>query len=382
MNNYFFSKSKINLVLLLGLSLNFIGCERPKMQGMEKPPEGNVSISTTIVKEGNFSAIFEATGQTQAFSTVQVYARVSGYLQKRFYSEGSYIKEGQVLFTIDPTDLQNALENAQASYEVANANFLNAQTTYNRIKPLVEANAASNQDLDNAMAQLRVTTASLKGAKSTVNQAKVNLSYTTIKAQVGGFVDKSRIDVGTFVTAGQNGFLTTIYQSDPIYVTFSLNENQRLAQEKAIKSGKLILPKNGVYDIELVLGDGTTINRKGKIDFISPFVDSSTGNITYRAVIENDDHVLLPGQFVRVKIKGMTWQNVLYLPQKAILTSDRGKFIFIVDNNQTVRIAPVFPTVWLGDNVIIENGLKNGDLVAIDNLVKLRPNSQIILKAK
>ncbi|MDP1785142.1 MAG: efflux RND transporter periplasmic adaptor subunit, partial [Sulfuricurvum sp.] len=204
----------LSSVLLLALC----GCERPKAAGMEKPPEGPVPVTTTEVKIGDFPAVLEATGQTQAFNTVQVYARINGYLQKRAYIEGSQVSKGQTLFTIDPSDLKNALESAKASYELAIANHTNAKAVLNRMKPLAEANAASRQELDTATANERNTAAAVMGAKASLEQAKLNLSYTTIKAPISGFVDKSKIDVGTYVAAGANGLLTTVYQSDPMYV--------------------------------------------------------------------------------------------------------------------------------------------------------------------
>jgi membrane fusion protein (multidrug efflux system) len=220
-------------VLLLALS----GCERPKAAGMEKPPEGPVPVTVTEVKSGNFPAVLEATGQTQAFYTVQVFARVNGYLQKRAYTEGQFVNKGDTLFIIDPSDLKNSLESAKAAYELALANHTNAQAVLNRIKPLAQANAASQQDLDNATASERNSAAALMGAKASLEQAKLNLSYTTVKAPISGFVDKSKIDIGTYVTAGANGLLTTVYQNDPIYVNFTFSENQRIARQNAIASG-------------------------------------------------------------------------------------------------------------------------------------------------
>ena len=310
----------LSSVLLLAMS----GCERPKAQGMEPPPPGPVPVSVAEVQSGNFPAVLTATGQTQAFYTVQVYARVSGYLLKRSYTEGDKVAKGETLFELDPSDYKNALESAKAAYELASANHTNAQAILNRIKPLAQANAASQQDLDTATANERNTNAALMSAKASLEQAKLNLSYTTIKAPISGFADKSKIDPGTFIAAGANGLLTTIYQSDPIYVNFTFSENERIAHQNAIASGKLIAPKDGKYDVELTLGDGSVLTKKGKINFIAPFIDSTTGTITYRAIIDNADHSLLPGQFVHVKVKGMEWKDVLYVPQKTVMTGDKG----------------------------------------------------------
>lgn len=373
-----FTTIAFSSVLMLTLS----GCERPKAAGMEKPAEGPVPVSVTPVQSGNFPALLEATGQTMAFNTVQVYARVNGYLQKKVYIEGQKVNKGEVLFLIDPSDLKNALESAKASYELASANHTNALAVLNRMKPLVQANAASAQDLDTATANERNTAAALSGAKASLEQAKLNLSYTTIKAPMSGYVDKSKMDVGTYIAAGANGLLTTMYQSDPMYVNFTFSENQKIARQNALSSGKLVAPKDGQYEVELTLGDGTVVNKKGRINFIAPFIDPSTGTISYRAIIDNSDNLLLPGQFVHVNVKGMEWKNALYVPQKTLMTGEKGKFVYRIEANNTVSVKPVVATQWIGDNVMIEHGVEMGEKIAADGLAKLHPGSQIIVNEK
>ncbi|HEX5330000.1 efflux RND transporter periplasmic adaptor subunit [Sulfuricurvum sp.] len=366
------------ITLSTALILAISGCERPKAAGMQKPPEGPVPVTTTEVKMGDFPAILQATGQTQAYNTVQIYARVNGYLQHRSYTEGSFVNKGDTLFVIDPSDLKNSLESAKAAYDLASANYTNAKAVLERIKPLAQANAASQQELDTATANERNSAAALSAAKASLNQSKLNLSYTAIKAPMSGFVDKSKIDVGTYVAAGANGLLTTVYQTDPMYVNFTFSENQKLARQNAIASGKLTAPKDGKYEIELTLSDGTTLARKGSINFIAPFVDSTTGNITYRAEIDNSDHKLLPGQFVQVKVKGMEWKNALYVPQKTLLTGEKGKFVYGIEANKTVSPKPVVVGEWVGENILIESGVKAGDKIAADSLPKLKPGAEII----
>lgn len=372
----------ISVTLSTALIIAISGCERPKAAGMEKPPEGPVPVTVTEVKTGNFPAVLEATGQTQAYNTVQIYARVNGYLSKRHYSEGSFVTKGSTLFTIDPSDLKNSLATAQAAYDLASANYTNAKAVLNRVKPLAQANAASQQELDSATAAERNGAAALAGAKATLEQAKLNLSYTTIKAPMSGYVDQSKVDVGTYVVAGANGLLTTMYQNDPIYVNFTFSENERIARQNAIASGKLVTPKDGKYDIELVLADGSTLSRKGSIDFIAPFVDSTTGNITYRAVLDNSDHKLLPGQFVKVRVKGMEWKNTQYLPQKTVLSGDKGRFVYVVEANNTVSPRPVTVGAWVGENIVIEGGLTGDEKIAADALPKLKPGAPVIVNGQ
>jgi membrane fusion protein (multidrug efflux system) len=366
------------IALSSALIIAMSGCERPKAAGMEKPPEGPVPVTTTEVKTGNFPAVLQATGQTQAFNTVQIFARVNGYLQKRAYTEGSAVKKGDTLFIIDPSDLKNSLESSKAAYDLASANYTNAKAVLNRIKPLADANAASQQDLDSATANERNSAAAVSAAKASLEQAKLNLSYTTVTAPMSGFVDKSKIDVGTYVSAGANGLLTTVYQTDPMYINFTFSENEKMARQNAIAAGKLTAPKDGKYEIELTLSDGTTLACKGSINFIAPFVDSTTGNVTYRAVIDNSDHKLLPGQFVQVKVKGMEWKNALYVPQKTLLTGPKGKFVYAIEANNTVNPKPVVAGEWVGENILIESGVAAGDKIAADGLPKLKPGAEVI----
>jgi membrane fusion protein (multidrug efflux system) len=366
------------LTLSVAAILVIGGCERPKAAGMEKKPEGPVPVTTTTVQTGSFPAILEATGQTEAYNTVQIYARVNGYLAKRHYAEGAFVAKGSPLFTIDPSDLKNSLAQAKAAYDLAVANHTNAKTVLARITPLAAANAASAQELDTATANERNTAAAVSAAKASLEQAKLNLSYTTITAPLSGFVDKSKVDVGTYIAAGANGLLTTMYQNHPIYVNFTFSENEKLSRQNAIASGKLVAPKDDKYEVELTLSDGSTLTRKGKIDFISPFVDPTTGSVMYRAVLDNSDSKLLPGQFVKVRVKGMEWKDAAYLPQKTVLTGDKGKFVYVVEANNTVTPRPVTVGAWVGENILIQDGLTGNETIAADALPKLKPGAQVI----
>lgn len=367
---YIFVAASLAAVLLSG-------CERPKAPGMEPPPPGPVSANVEEIKSSNLPASLEATGQTQAFNTAQIYSRVNGYLQKRHYTEGGKVSAGDILFTIDPTDYKNALESAKASFMQAEAAHTNAKATLARVKPLAEANAASKQELDNALAAERNTAAAVAGAKAALSQAEQNLEYTKIKSPVSGYADKAKIDNGTFISAGVNGLLTTVYQTDPMYVNFSFSENQRLAYQNALSSGKLILPKDGKYEVELTLGDGSVLNKTGEISFTAPFFDAATGTMSYRATFKNSDAKLSPGQFVRVKVKGLEWKDAVAVSQKAILTGEKGRFVYVYEKNQTASIRPVQIGDWSGSKVVVTSGLAAGEKVVTDSLTKIKPGAQI-----
>lgn len=347
------------------------------MDGMNQAAQGPVPVSVEEVKTADLPATLEATGQTQAFNTVQIYSRVAGYLQKRNYAEGSRVSEGDTLFTIDPSDLINSRDSARAILMQAEASHENAKAILARVKPLAEANAASKQELDTATANERSTAASVASAKASLSQAELNLSYTKIKAPVSGFVDRAKVDLGTYITPGSNGQLTTVYQTDPMYVNFSFSENQRLFFQNAIASGKLVVPKDGKYEVELTLGDKSVLKKSGNINFTAPFFDTATGTMSYRAVFKNEDSKLAPGQFVRVKVKGMQWKDSVFVSQAAVLTGDKGKFVFVQEKNNTVSARPVQVGEWIGKNVVVTSGLNAGEKIAVDGLAKLKPGASV-----
>lgn len=370
-------KTAYTIAIALSAALLISGCERPKM-GAQQGPQGPIPVNAIEVKTGDLPSVIEVTGQIQASNTVQVYSRVAGYLQKRNYVEGSKVHEGDTLFTIDPSDLTNTRNNAKAALMQAEAAHDNAKATLARIKPLAEVNAVSKQDLDSAIANEKSTAASVEAAKASLAQAELNLSYTKVKAPVNGYADKTKIDLGTYITVGGNNLLTTVYQTDPIYVSFSISENQKLAFQSALNSGKLA-SKNGKYEVELMLADGTKLDRTGIVDFAAPFFDTATGTMSYRATVKNADAKLMPGQFVRVVMKGMEWKDAVVIPQKSVLTGDKGKFVFVYENNNTVSPRPVQLGEWSGQSVVVTSGLKVGDKVVSDNLTKLRPGAQVSL---
>lgn len=350
----------------------FSGCnETPK--DTKTPPPTKVSVQTLTPQKA--PAIIEVSGQTSAFQSVQIYARTTGFLQKKHFLEGSYVTQGKTLFTLDPTDLMHSLAMAKGSYEQAKADYENASTTKERLENLYKSNATTKQELDNAIATFKRTKAMLMSAEASLQQAKQNLSYTEIKAPISGFIDKIKVDVGTLITPSQNGWLTTLYQSDKLYVTFNLSESTRLAIQKAINLGEL--KNNHNQKVTLMLSDGTKVEKTATIDFNAPSFDTTTGTLSYRAILDNSDHKMLPGQFVRINFTIGTWDNAIILPQKAVLTNAKGHFAYIAEKNNTASVRLIQASSWVDDNVVITSGLKTGDNVIVDGVAKLRPGGAI-----
>ncbi len=373
----------MNRLSLLAISalIAFSGCERPGGGGaMNAAPSGAMPVATTTLKTDNFPAILEARGQTEALNTVQIYARVNGYLSKLHFDEGGFVKKGSPLFSIDPSDLKNALNSAQASYDLAKAAHTKTLADLNRIQPLAEANAASKSDLDSAVAAEASARAQVASAKASLEQARLNLSYTHITAPVDGFVDKRKVDIGTYINPSLNGHLTTIYQNNPIYVNFTFSENDRIAHQEAIAEGKLKTPADNKYKIKLTLADGTTLERNGNIDFVSPVVDNTTGNINYRAKLDNSDNRLVPGQFVKVSVEGMEYVDASFIPQNLLLSGPNGRFVYTINNEGKAMPKVVQTGNWVDGNIIIYSGLDADDTIISDGLAKLMPGMEVVKK--
>lgn len=371
----------VKVAVSVVVALLLTGCDRPKAKGMEPPAPGPVPVSTMSAQSSNVPMVLEATGLTQGSNAAQIYARVSGYLQRINYTEGQKVNAGDLLFTIDPADLTNARDAAKASMMQAQAAHDNARIILDRTRHLTAARAASQQDLDLASANEKTTLAQLESTMAAYSQAKLNLSYARVVAPIGGYVDKRKVDVGTYISPATNGLLTTVYQTDPMYVNFSLSETQKIAYQNAIAAGKVLMPKGGKYQVDLQLADGTTLTRSGSVDFVSPVFDPTTGTASYRATVQNGDGKLLPGQFVKVSLKGLEWNNVLTLPQKVILTGEKGKFVYVAEANNTVSAKVVQIGSWQGENVVITEGLNGSEKIVADGLTKLRPGGAIKLIA-
>jgi membrane fusion protein, multidrug efflux system len=355
------NKTKV-LALLTAVGIAFVGCGKPEEK--KQMPPAMVTVITT--KPETIGASFEATGSMEAFKSVQVRARIEGFLNKRAYMEGGFVEEGQTMFVMDQKPFEVALMSAHAAQLQADANAIKTKAELDRVISLEKVKAASKQDLDNAVAAEAGARAQVEAAKAGVANAELNLGYTKIKAPVSGYADKALIHEGSFIQPSANGLLTTVSQLDPIYVTFSMSESQHLALGKAIASGRLS-GKN--EKAEIALADGTKYPDGGRVDFTAPVFDPATGTMSYRAQIRNPKGALKPGQFVRVKLSGASWNEAILVPQKALLQGQKGRFVVVVDGDKA-KPTPVEVGEWVGDKIIVKSGLKGGEKVAVDGAMK------------
>ncbi|MCX5905410.1 MAG: efflux RND transporter periplasmic adaptor subunit, partial [Proteobacteria bacterium] len=256
-------------------------------------------------------------------------ARVSGFLDKRVYTEGSIVKAGQVLFLMDKKPFQAQLNGSAAALARQKAAMETARLNLERTKPLTAQNALSKKDLDDATGMFQSTAAAVDQAKAQLETAQLNLSYCTIASPVDGITSAALQQDGTYINM-MNSQLTTVAVLSPMWVNFSLSENEMHSYRNQIARGLLISPKDGNYNVEVILVDGSIFPYTGKITFAAPSYDSQTGTFLIRVNVDNPDNVLRPNQYVRVRLKGAIRPKAILVPQRAVQQGSKGHFIWVL----------------------------------------------------
>ena len=367
---------RIPVGLALALALGFISpAALAQTPAAARPP---TSVTVVEIKPENTPATFEFTGKTASSRQVEINARVEGFLDKIAYTEGSLVKTGQLLFQIDPKPFQASLDSAKASLAQQQALLTRARQTLARVKPLAKQNAVSQQDLDNSIASELSAAAQVQAAKAAVEQAQLNLGYTTIKSPITGLSSSANYREGALIrSTGSGSQLTTVVQLDPMWVNFGVGENEVLKIEAQKGKGELKGPGLDKIEVDLTLADGSTYPRKGQITFVDPVINAQTGTYNIRAVVPNPDNALSPGQFVRVQLKGAFRPNAILVPQAAVMQGPTGKFVFTVGPDNTAQPKPIQVGDWYGDQWIIESGLHAGDRVVVNGAVRLQPGAPV-----
>jgi membrane fusion protein (multidrug efflux system) len=337
-------------------------------------PPAEVGVVTVQPKA--VLAPFEYTGQTAGSREIEVRARVTGILLKRNFAEGGPVKQGQSLYTIDPQPFQAVLARAEADAAGAAARYEQSKRNASRFKSLVADNAISQKEYDDAASAEAIGDAELKAARARLQEARLNLEYTRVEAPVSGFASRSQRSEGSLVS-GPDVLLTTVTQVDPIWVSFGISDDERLRLQKEADAGRLLLPKDGRFDVMLRLADGSVYARTGRLAFSDIRVSGSTGTSEARAELPNPDGRLRPGQFVRVTLNGATRPNAVLIPQRAVLEGPQGKFVYVVDEKSTAQSRPVEVGEWAGSDWIIIGGLKPGERVIIDGVMRIGPGAPV-----
>ena len=365
--------------LLVSGVLALSGCgksEAPAAAAAATPPPAEVGVVTVAL--GEVGLVTELPGRLEASRVAQVRARAAGILQERLFREGSDVRAGQPLFRIDPAPYAAAYQSAQATLARAQANLSQAAALAERYKPLVEANAISKQDYANAVAAQKQAEADVAAGRAAVQTAKINLDYAAVTAPISGRIGRALVTEGALVGQGEATQLAVIQQIDPMYVNFTQSASEVLRLRRALESGRL--KRAGAADaasVRVLLEDGSTHPRTGRLLFSDLSVDPTSGQITLRAEVPNPGGALLPGLYVRVQIEQAKAGNALLLPQQAVTRNEQGDTVMVVGpNGQVASRAVKLGGAQNGRWVVLE-GLQPGERVMVDGFQKVRPGATV-----
>lgn len=359
------------MILAGGTGLAALGCKQAPSQGAPPPPE--VAIVQVVARP--IDQVYEFAGNVEARRSVDVRAQVSGVIVARPFTEGQAVQTGQVLYRIDPTNYDADWRAARARLAEAEARKANSDASLARMTALLRDNAISKQDYDNAFAQAKQNEAAVEEARGVVDRAKKSLDETAVRAELSGRVGRAMLEVGARVR-GSEDVLTTIDVLDPIYVSFRPSGQQLLSWRRDPKASRLIQPGGGLQ-VEVVLPDGSKAPTIGRIGFVDPVLDPATGTQQFRAEFPNAQRLLLPGQFVRVRLLGMTRDSAIVVPQRAVLQAMGRQTVYVIAPGDTIQPREVIASAWSGDQWMIDRGLAPGDRVVVDGVQKVFPGMKV-----
>ena len=360
-------------VALLASATALAACGNKEAAAPPAPPP--VQVSVLEVAPRRVPILIETVGRTEGSKEVEVRARVSGILEKQLYVEGNTVRAGAPLYRLDRAPFEIALQQAQAALAQEKSRNEQAQREAERSRSLGAQKAISQREADDAATTLKSSVATLAAAEARVREAQLNISYTAVDAPISGVTGRSLRSEGSLVTAGtDNGLLTTLTQTDPIWVRFALSDAER--DQLRAAGGK----SGAGAEVRLLQSDGSVWRTVGRVNFTGASVDARLGTVQLRAEFANPALDLLPGQFVKTQVvAGM--QDAILVPQSAVLQSEQGRYVWLMGADGKAAQRRVEAGAWLGSDWIIAKGLNAGDKVITDNLLKLRPGSAVTVQA-
>lgn len=363
----------ISIVALAAVGVVLLFVFRPRPASAPLPV---VAVSPVTVSDVNIYG--EYAGRIRAQQFVEVRARVEGYLEKMFFEEGTHIDKGQTMFLIDRKVYKALAEKARAQLNKARANALKAERDLARIRPLYEQNAASQLDLDNAEAAYESAKAEESVAAADLTQAELVLSYTTVTSPISGYVSERVADIGTLVGPGGKSLLATVVKSDTVLVDFSMTALDYLnSKNRDVNIGQKSESRQWEPYVTVTMADGSEYPFKGLVDFASPQVDPATGTFSVRAEMPNPDHVLLPGEFTRVKVLKDVRTDAIEVPAKALEIERGGAYVYVVRPDSVVERRFVETGPEAGNYRVIERGLSADELIVTEGFHKLRHGMKV-----
>jgi membrane fusion protein (multidrug efflux system) len=345
------------------------------------PAAGPLQVTVLTVAPRDTPVQFEFVAQTQSSREVEIRARVDGFLDKRLYHEGEMVKSGQPLFQMDRKPFEAVLATAAGQLEQQKARHEVAMANLARVRPLAAKNAVSKKELDDAVGLEKSARAAVIAAQGEVRQANLNLGYTTINSPLKGLSSFAKKQEGSYLTVGEQGLLTTVSQVDPIWVNFSISENELLSYRDQIGKGQLKFPAGNQFEIEVVLADGAVYPYRGRINFAEPSFSAETGTFLVRTELPNPKGVLRPGQFVRARVFGSSRPGAIRVPQRAVQQGSKGHYVWVVGNDGKAKQRVVEVGDWYGDDWFISDGLRSGERVVVDGAGRVSPAAPLKIAA-
>jgi membrane fusion protein (multidrug efflux system) len=367
------------MTTILTLALLLSACDSSE-KATSQPPPLTVRVTQSSVQDVALTT--EMVGTTMGNQDVPIRTRVEGYLETMEFEEGTFVKKGDMLYTIDAQPFQAKLVAAQSELAGAQTTRAKTQSDLARIRPLAEIKAVSEQDLDSAVAQEAAARASVRASEAYVELAEIELGYTQIHAPIDGLIGLTKAKPGEFVGKDPNPVvLNTLSDIDPIRVRFSISEREYLSLARHYSNqkqrGSVKDSENRPADLDLLLADGSEHPHKGSIIASAQSISTETGTYTLEASFPNPNNVLLPGQFARVRVQYRELENVVIIPRKAVVEM-QGKFrVYMVNQQNQVEAVDIELGPVIGDDVVIKTGLKGDETIIVEGLQKVRPGAQV-----
>ena len=362
---------------IIALAALIAGCGEKAPAG---PPQGGMppaEVAVITVAAAPLALSTELPGRVEASRVAQVRARAAGIVQQRVFTEGSDVKAGAVLFRIDPAAFKATYESTQAVVAKAEANLAQAALKVRRYTPLVQTNAISKQEFDDALTAQKQVSADLAAAKAARQSAGLNLGYATVTAPISGRIGRAQVTEGALVGQGEATPLATIQQIDPVYVNLTQSSTDLLKLQRAIASGKLHGADKSQAKVVLTTEDGKPYAQPGKLLFSDLSVDESSGAVSLRAEFANPERLLLPGMYVRASLQQAVEEQAITVPQQAVQRGQQGASVLLVDANNKVVMRPVKADTAQGNLWIVSDGLKAGDRVIVEGFQKAKPGATV-----
>jgi membrane fusion protein (multidrug efflux system) len=339
---------------------------------------GTPEVSVITIQPQRVELSTELPGRVAASLTAEVRPQVGGIIQNRLFTEGSDVKAGDVLYQIDPASYQAAFDGAKAALAKAEANLEPIRIKVDRYKELMASDAVSGQDYDDATAAMKLAQAEIESAKAALETARINLAYTKVTAPISGRIGRSSVTNGALVTASQAMPLATIQQLDPVYADVTQSSTEILRLRKALESGQLLSSKDRQAKVSLTLDDGSAYPETGVLKFSEAFVDEGTGSVTLRTLFPNPKLTLLPGMFVRTVLQEGVREQAVLVPQRGVTRNPQGNaMVMTVGADEKVEPRVIKTERTVGENWLVDEGLKPGDRVILEGLQKARPGTPV-----